>query len=154
MRVADEADAIDLLVDDPGQEIEQGDAGVVQIVVGPLRRVARDQRPALLDEGVEGDRVEGRAPGSSRAPRRLDGEADVVFLGADEGVRPRRSRSAPPSRAAIATSTTRSTPATAAATRCTSLGHGRRPNGQPIPPAPPSIGWRKSTIALRTSFST
>ncbi len=68
MRVADEADPIDLLVDHPGQQVEQGDAGIVQIVVGPIRRVARDQRPALLDESVERDIIK-RRHGDHRAPR-------------------------------------------------------------------------------------
>ena len=53
MPPADEARAEDLLVDDPGEQIDQCHAGVVQVVVGPVRGVAGDVA-ALLGQQPSG----------------------------------------------------------------------------------------------------
>jgi hypothetical protein len=52
--------AVDVLLDEPGEQLEQRDARVVQVVVGPAGRVAREERAALLDEVVPAASVEVR----------------------------------------------------------------------------------------------
>ena len=42
--LGDAVDAVDVLLDEPREQLEQRDAGIRCVVVGPLRRVARDQR--------------------------------------------------------------------------------------------------------------
>ena len=51
----------------PGEQLDQRDAGVGQVVVGPLRGVAGDQPLRLVDDVLEGAVVEVRA-GSAITP--------------------------------------------------------------------------------------
>src|SRR5258705_55300 len=51
-------DPVDVLLDQVGEQLQQGHARVVQVVIGPAGREARDQRARLLDEVVPAARVE------------------------------------------------------------------------------------------------
>ena len=53
MPVAHETDLEYLLVDDPGQKLQEGDARVVEVVVRPLRGMAGYARPRLFDQWFE-----------------------------------------------------------------------------------------------------
>ena len=83
--VGDPVDPVEVGLHHPGKQIQQRDARIRDVVVGPLRRVSRDERPALVDEVGPPAVVEvGKRKRHVRPPHQR--------LGAGTGPRPRSGR--------------------------------------------------------------
>src|SRR5215213_6062923 len=143
MAFANKSDAVDFLIGDPGEQFDERYARIMQIVICPLRRVARDQAARIENQLLEVDGVKlGHREGHAASPTStwILRPSSAAQMSADAG---RRSRSTPLP-GSIFTVVTRSTPEMAAMIRWMSLGHSLRPNGHPCPSGPPSIGSRNA----------
>jgi hypothetical protein len=58
MTVGYAVDTVNVLLDQPREQLDQRDPRIVNIVIGPRGRVARDQRRSLLDQVRPVARVE------------------------------------------------------------------------------------------------
>src|SRR6185369_1629393 len=98
-------DAVDQHLGQPGEELDQSDAGIGRIVVRPLRREAGDQRPGLVEEAGVAAVVQG---GLRDAHARLPEVASSVLPERAMSWLPEKTRNrparAPPSRGVSVTS--------------------------------------------------